>query len=90
MNAREKRAQSTARQCKIKVDSEPVSIPLGESLYKAWQQQFIKKRGKNHDARRKTLKNLIRAAYKKGFEDGRKGPESRPSQRPDGAEPAST
>jgi hypothetical protein len=41
MNARQKRRQSTARQCNIKVDSEPVAIPLGESLYKAWQEQFV-------------------------------------------------
>lgn len=50
----------------LTIDGEHVSIPLDEALYTNWQNQFQQKGGTNADARNKTLRHMIRAAYRAG------------------------
>lgn len=57
---------------KITVDGDHVEIPLSDSLYTNWQNQFQQVGGKNSEARNKTLRAMIREAYRKGRRDAAK------------------
>ena len=50
----------------VTIDGEHVSIPLDEALYTNWQNQFQQRNGTQADARKQTLRNLIKAAYRAG------------------------
>jgi hypothetical protein len=55
----------------LSIDDRMVSIPVPEDIFTHAKNQFLDKRNtpdqKNRNA---TLRNLMRAAYKKGLEDG--------------------
>ena len=52
-------------------DGRTVTVPLTDTVHTHWMEQFHTKTGKNAEARNKTLRNMIRAAYALGRKDGR-------------------
>lgn len=57
------------RTFKITVDGQQVEIPLSDSLYTNWQNQFQQVGGKNSEARNKTLRAMLKEAYRQGRRD---------------------
>lgn len=57
---------ATGKAFLVTIDGMHVAIPLDEALYTNWQNQFQQKNGKIADARKLTLRNLIKAAYRAG------------------------
>ena len=67
-------ARNPKHSYRVTVNGQAIAIYLGEGLYTNWQNQFHQKGGKNAVARALTLKNMIKAAYALGYEDGRAAP----------------
>jgi len=58
---------------RVKVDGKEVSIPVDETVYAYFQEQFLRKNPTPLQEKRfATIMNVLRAAYLKGIEDGRK------------------
>lgn len=55
----------------VNVDNQTVAVPVLEILYTLFQEQFPN-RTDDQKKRKKTLFQLMAAAYRKGLEDGRK------------------
>ena len=69
------RDNEMTRHYKFLLDGVEIRIPVGTELYVHFQEQFHPSGGT--DAQRKrstTLRNLVRAAYQAGVEDGRRQP----------------
>lgn len=57
---------------RVKVDGQEIQIPVDETLYTEWRDQFHRPTPTLHQRKRFTiLMNLIRAAYEKGLSDGK-------------------
>jgi len=54
----------------VRIDGKPVDIPIDETMFAFFQQQFNRENPTALQRRRfGTLMNIIEAAYKKGFSD---------------------
>ncbi len=61
------------RYLRVEIDGRDVQIPVDDAVYQIWQEQFVRGNPTALQRRRfATFMNVVRAAYKKGHEDGRR------------------
>jgi len=56
----------------LKVDNKIISFPINEELMAYYDSQFCASNTDKAQRRKRTLETLLKCAYKKGIEDGKK------------------